>query len=124
MGLRLLVFWDCGFEFCRGHGCLSLLSVVYCQVDFPASGWSLVQMSSTKCGVSEYDREASIMRRSWPTRCCCSTLKKIRNVYIGLQNSPLLLCSNKNYDLCESWHHLCVLTKIMTYVNVGNICVF
>jgi hypothetical protein len=24
------------------------------------------------CGVSEWDREASIMRRPWPTRGCCA----------------------------------------------------
>jgi hypothetical protein len=35
-----------------GHGCLSLLSVVCCQVEVPASGWSLVQSSPTECGVS------------------------------------------------------------------------
>ena len=25
-----LLAWDCGFEFRRGHGCLSLLIDVYC----------------------------------------------------------------------------------------------
>jgi hypothetical protein len=33
-------------------------------------GWSLIQKSHNKCCVSEYDREASIMRRPWPTRGC------------------------------------------------------
>jgi hypothetical protein len=42
-----------------GHGCLSLVSVVCCQVEVSASGWSLVQRSPTECGVSECDREAS-----------------------------------------------------------------
>jgi len=32
-----------------------------------ASSWSLVQRSPTECRVSEYDREASIMRRPCPT---------------------------------------------------------
>jgi len=32
--------------------------------------------STTKCGVSECDREASIMRRPWPTRDCCALKKK------------------------------------------------
>ena len=32
VGLRPLNCWDCGFESCRGHGCLSVVSVVYCQV--------------------------------------------------------------------------------------------
>jgi hypothetical protein len=35
-------------------------------------GLSLVQRSPTECGVSECDREASIMRRLWPTRGCCA----------------------------------------------------
>jgi hypothetical protein len=52
MGLRLLAFRDCGFESCRCHGCLSLVSSVYCKVEFSASGRSLVQRSSTECGVS------------------------------------------------------------------------
>jgi predicted Zn-ribbon and HTH transcriptional regulator len=38
VGLRPLACWDCGFEFRRGHGCLSLASVVCCQVDVSASG--------------------------------------------------------------------------------------
>jgi hypothetical protein len=44
----------------RGHG--YLWWVLCCQV-VSTSGWSLVQRSPTKCGVSEFDREASIMRR-------------------------------------------------------------
>lgn len=36
MGLRSLVGWDCGFQFRRVHRCLSLVSVVWCQVEIPA----------------------------------------------------------------------------------------
>jgi len=36
------------------------------------SGLSLVQRSPTKCGASEYDRKASIMKMRWPTRGCCA----------------------------------------------------
>jgi hypothetical protein len=50
--------------------CLSLVSAVCCQVEVSATSWSLVQRSPTKCGVSEYDREASIMRRRRPPRGC------------------------------------------------------
>jgi hypothetical protein len=53
-----LVFWDCGFESRRGHDCLSLVSVVCCQVQVSATNWSLVQRSPTECGVSKVcDRE-------------------------------------------------------------------
>jgi hypothetical protein len=53
VGLRPLACWDCGFEFRRRHGCLSLVSVVCCQVQVSATGWSLVQRSPTECGVSK-----------------------------------------------------------------------
>jgi len=33
--------------------------------------------SPAECGVSECDREASIVRRPWPTRGCCAMEKKI-----------------------------------------------
>ena len=56
-----------GSNAAEGRGCLSVVSVVCCQVEVSASGRSLVQRSLTECGVSEYDREASILRRPWPT---------------------------------------------------------
>jgi hypothetical protein len=34
---------------------------VCCQLVVWASGWSLVQLNSTECGMSEHDREASII---------------------------------------------------------------
>jgi hypothetical protein len=49
MGLRPLAYWDCGFESRLGHGCLSVVSVVCCQVEVSATGWSLVQRSPTEC---------------------------------------------------------------------------
>ena len=52
------------------------MSVVCCQVEVSASDRSLVQRSPTDCGVSECDREASIMRRSWPTGVLSCLSKK------------------------------------------------
>ena len=46
---RLLRF---GFESHRGHGCLSVVSVMCCQVEVSATGWSLVQRSPNDCGAS------------------------------------------------------------------------
>jgi hypothetical protein len=42
VGLRPLASWNCGFESLRGHGCLSLESVVCCQVQVSATAdpWS------------------------------------------------------------------------------------
>ena len=51
------------------------VSVVCCQVEACASGWSLVQRRPTECGVSECDSEISILR-PWPTRDTCATEKK------------------------------------------------
>jgi hypothetical protein len=39
-----------------GHGCLSLVSVVCCQVEVSATGRSLVQGSPVECVVTECDR--------------------------------------------------------------------
>jgi hypothetical protein len=64
---RHIICRDCGFDSRWRHGCLSLVSVVCCQVDVTVSCWSLVQRNHTECGVSECDRKASIMRRPWPT---------------------------------------------------------
>jgi hypothetical protein len=52
------------------HGCLSLESVICCQVEVFTSGWSPVQTSPTECGACECDREASTMRILWATRGC------------------------------------------------------
>jgi len=38
--------------------------------------WSLVHNSPSECSVSECDREASLTRRSWPTRGCCTMVEK------------------------------------------------
>ena len=38
----------------ESNGCLSLVSVCYCQVLVSATGRSLVQRSPTVCGVPEY----------------------------------------------------------------------
>jgi hypothetical protein len=54
---RLLGLW---VRIPPGHGCLSLVSVVCCQVEVSATSWSLVQRSPTECGVSKKcDHEAS-----------------------------------------------------------------
>jgi hypothetical protein len=52
VGLRPLACWDFGFESHRGHGCLSIVSVVCCQVEVSATDWSPVQRSPIDCGAS------------------------------------------------------------------------
>ena len=73
--------WVCGRSLAGIRGsnfagaCMSvcLLSGVCCEVEVSATGRSLVQRSPTESVVSECDREASKMRRLWPTGggdCC------------------------------------------------------
>jgi hypothetical protein len=62
-GLRTIACWDCGFESCRPHGCLSLLSVVCGQVEVSDLGQLPVQRSPTVSGVI-------VMRRPWPALGC------------------------------------------------------
>jgi hypothetical protein len=65
-GLRRGVAAACGFESRRRQGCLSLVSVVRCQVEVCVG----LITRPTECGVSECEHEASIMRRLWPTGGC------------------------------------------------------
>ena len=43
---------ESGFESHRGHRCLSVVSIVCCQVEVSATSWSPVQRSPTDCGAS------------------------------------------------------------------------
>jgi hypothetical protein len=72
VGLRPLAYWDCGFESRLGHGCMSVVSVVCCQVEVSATSWSLVQRSPTECGVSKKSVivKPRKMRRPRPPRGC------------------------------------------------------
>jgi hypothetical protein len=53
-----------------GSICMYIVSVVCCQVEVSASGWSLVQLIPTECGVPECDREAWIIRKPRHTGGC------------------------------------------------------
>jgi hypothetical protein len=80
VGLWPLAYWDCGFESRLGHGCLSLVSVVCCQVEVSVTSWSLVQRSSTECGVSKKCVlvKPQKMRRPRPPRGCRAIGEKKR----------------------------------------------
>jgi hypothetical protein len=61
---------------------MSVVKFVFCQLEVSASDSSLVQGSPTECGVSGCDREASTMRRPWPTRAVAPWKKKKKTYYI------------------------------------------
>ena len=89
-----------------GHGCLSLMNAVCCQVEVSASGWSLFQRSPAECFVSSY-REASTMRRPWPTRDCHTLKKKT------LQGRMLYMTDVTNFEVTQAWK--------LTYILPSNV---
>jgi len=58
---------------------MCLVSVVFCKVEVSTSDQSFVQRSPIECGVSDYDRETSIMK-PWPTKGCCAMGKGGRDL--------------------------------------------
>jgi hypothetical protein len=79
---------------------VSVVIVVYYEVVVSASGLSLVQRSPTKCGVSECNRLALVMRSPWPGRRC-STVEgkyKKRNIDICTENSRLLIIVTAQWE--------------------------
>ena len=57
--------WDCGFESRWKYGCISLESVVLCQVEVSESALIICPF---ECDMTECDVETSTMRRARPTR--------------------------------------------------------
>ena len=75
-----------GFESHPGHVCLSVVSVVCCQVEVSATDWSLVQRSPTDCGASLYVIKKPRTRGSYspiegckiqPTMGCSASRRKL-----------------------------------------------
>ena len=70
-----------------GQGCLSLVIVGCCQVEVSASGWRLIERDPIEFGVSECDRETSIIRRPWQ---CCAVKKYIYRLVIYSTNMTVV----------------------------------
>ena len=118
-GPRPHACWVCGFEPRREHRCPSLVSVVCCQVEVSASGWSLVQRSPTEC-VSECDREASIMMRPWPTGVCC-TMKRRKNILNNYSVNVITLNISQQFKLKPRREYLiklfCCYTDVVRWTQ-------
>ena len=69
-----------GFESLRSNGCLSVVSVMCCQVEVPSSGWSLVQRNPTECEVCEWGL--------WMSVCCECCVLSGRGPFLGLITRP------------------------------------
>lgn len=77
--MRPLTSWDCGFEFPRGHGCLSLVNAVFCKAQISAKGRSLDQESyRVWC---ESDVKTSTTWRRRPMYDCCTARNKMYLLY-------------------------------------------
>ena len=91
MDLGPFACWECGFSSHRSSGSLSLVSVVFRQVEVPASGRSLVRTSPADCGVSECDLQSLKMRRPWPTRAVVPWQKKKKLQFVSAQDVHILI---------------------------------
>jgi hypothetical protein len=88
--VRSFGYLECGFESHRSHGCLSLVSVVGCQVEVYVTGRFLFQRSPTECCASAFDLKTTILRKLRPrtveplknnTICECT---RTRNTYFSI----------------------------------------
>jgi hypothetical protein len=88
VGLRPFAQWDCGFEFCQGHGYLSpvVLRVVKWEVSARADYSSRVIVPSV---VSDCDRYVWLMRRPLLPRSCCAMRWRGWGRRGGLKVTPL-----------------------------------
>ena len=85
-------------------------SVVCCQVEVSAFGWSLFQRSPTECHVSERDREASKMR-PWPTRGCYAMKKTGVKIRPTLSKTASSLLHNVAYGI----NNACFLSRMSRF---------
>jgi hypothetical protein len=112
-----------------------LMSVVCCQVQVSATGWSLVQRSPTDWCAVVCDLETSWMKRPWPTGGgggCCAKIKSLlrTNDCFFKQRSPAgwvtrircfqcrRNCVCKNY-LGDFYAHLSVHRESI-FIKVSN----
>jgi hypothetical protein len=99
----------------------SVVSVVCCQGEVSGWGWSLVQRSPTECGVSECDREASIMK-PWLSRACCTMgIYVCVCVCVSCCTMGIYVC----VCVCVLLHHgdLCVRMCVCVLLHHGDLCV-
>ena len=104
------------------YRCYVLSGTIY------ATDWSFVQRSPTDCGVSEYDREASIMRRPLPTRSRCARWggggnSAVYNLYnlssrsVCSVDQPMDRDTNLGLEAILSWWHN---NELHDYFREGN----
>jgi len=109
--------WDCGPESRRVHGCLSVVSVVCCQVEVSELGWSLVQGSSTECAVFECDCEVSKMRRPCPTG---GLLRRGKRITVRLRHIKCILFHCTLRKDVVTWRYLLKLRFMLRKFDINH----
>jgi hypothetical protein len=118
--LRPLVCLDCGFESHRGHGCLSVVKVVCCQVEVSASG--LITRPEESCRlwcVVVCDLETSWIRRPWPTGGAVAP-KEIKYIAYHLWYKIRMKCMNfffVNFVVFKSYSTILKHTHTHTHTH-------
>ena len=103
-GLWPLAFWDLGFESHQGHGYLSVVSVVCCQVEVSATSWSLVQSSPTDCGASLCDLETSRIGAPYIYDISSLRVNDLTLILLTWKNCELLIMpANSRWDLIRGF---------------------
>jgi hypothetical protein len=93
------------------------VSVVCCQVEVSATGWSLVQRSPIECGVSKKcDREASKKRGGLGPQGAVEPLKKLRSVNES-NISEMSNCKFSEHDITTTWSIIHVSSTSTIYVS-------
>ena len=82
VGLQPLACWNCGPKSLQGvwgeGGCLYFVNVVCCHVEVSATGWSLVQRSSTGCCMCSRNLNIEEAQAHWNSQ---AIKKKEQTVY-------------------------------------------
>jgi len=133
----LLACWDCGFEFLRGHGFLSLERAVCCQVENSESAdhSSRGVLLRVAC-IAERDREASVMRWSWPARgfrdkegggeAFSLNLVRVNLILLLIIESLIISKALNTVNVTKqqsNWHgFLCCVIRYYEKINMGKRC--
>ena len=120
VGLHPLACWDYGFDSCRLHGCLSLVIFV-CRGLFVGL---ITRPEKSECGVSECDREASIMRMPWSTRGCCAREGGERNTTRLFITNTVVIFLTHVVTTWKPFYHMNkkLIKYTLLWENPLNIC--
>ena len=115
--LRPLACWDFRCESRWGHGYLSFVSVVWCQVVASASDWSLVQRSPTNYGVSvivKPTRDCRAMGGGWKLTQFLFT----KWMFTSINEFFLMRCVGEAVD----WYKCCLFIVFFLILPWLRVC--